>query len=422
MLPVRIFIFCLFFIALVISVSNMQLTQLDGTYFSVLLIYLFFSFLFYHLRIISQKGGKTIDYGVNYTISFGIFAAPFGLFIFEFINRLVIYGYKKWSKTADAEEGIDFFYNVGAFVLQSSLAFVLYQKLIISFQWEHTIWYWVGMFVIVGIAGVVSDVLLILAFVLEKQMNSWKEAIDFIKTRSLTEMAKTSFSNGVLLHFLFEHNWTMIGGMFILNYLVSHSFLLKAQSIQDRIERDKFEQMAFTDYLTRTFNRAYMDKLIKELDNKRECLGIVVTDIDKFKSVNDSYNHVVGDRVIQHFAETIKANITESDILIRSGGEEFTIFLHAKSFEECKALVEHIRQVVEQSSVPVVFKDHPVSIHYTASFGLFYTENSYHQVENGYVLADNLLFQSKQLGRNRISIQQLQVSETSVNHTKDCAL
>ncbi|MBW9235010.1 GGDEF domain-containing protein, partial [Leptospira santarosai] len=54
-------------------------------------------------------------------------------------------------------------------------------------------------------------------------------------------------------------------------------------------------------------------------------LGIVVADIDKFKRINDNYNHAVGDRVIQHFAEVLKAHTTKEDCVFRSGGEEFTI-------------------------------------------------------------------------------------------------
>jgi len=113
----------------------------------------------------------------------------------------------------------------------------------------------------------------------------------------------------------------MLLGMFILNDLVSRSFYSKSQSIQNKAEPDQFEQMAYTDFLISTFNRAYMAKKMDELNHSNETIRIVVADIDKFKRFNDTYNHAVGDLVIQHFAATLKSHLGNEDLLFRTGGQ-----------------------------------------------------------------------------------------------------
>jgi diguanylate cyclase len=76
-----------------------------------------------------------------------------------------------------------------------------------------------------------------------------------------------------------------------------------------------------------------MDLKMKELNQSGEIIGIVDVDIDKFKKINDNYNHAACDRVIQDFAAALKHYLYEEDFLFRSGGEEFTIFLRNRNFE-----------------------------------------------------------------------------------------
>jgi diguanylate cyclase (GGDEF)-like protein len=194
----------------------------------------------------------------------------------------------------------------------------------------------------------------------------------------------------------------MVVALFLLNYLVSRSFVEKSKSAQHKMERDKFEQMAYTDFLTEVYNRAFMDKKMEELNGMSEKIGIIVSDIDSFKDINDNYNHAVGDRVIQHYAATLQSFLKEDDYLFRSGGDEFTIFLRNRSFKECTELVEVIRRGVENK--PVVIEDQRYA--YSASFGLYYYKtNDQTDIKKAYVHADNLLLQSKFGDKNRVSFK-----------------
>lgn len=405
MIKVNIFIFTLFFASVAVALGSGQLMIENDIYFKALLIYWFFSNLYFHLRITSKSGNSSIDYGINYSVSIGIFAGPLGLLIYEILHRFTVYFNKKRTKTADPTEFIDTFYNIGAFTLNNSIAYYLFQHFYPSFQ-TIPFGFWILIFLLVGVTALLSDIYLITIFYFEGEIKTRQDAINFIKNRNLLDMGKLALTNGLLLLFLQEQRWEILLCLFFLNYLVSRSFVHKAQNIKTKTERDQFEQMAYTDFLTGVYNRAYMDKKMTELNASGEFIGIVVCDIDKFKSINDNYNHAVGDKVIQHFATTLKSYLNKEDLLFRSGGEEFTLLLRNKSYTQTVEMVEKILRGVENSAVMVEYKMEQSSISYTASFGLYFYKVSEHlPMEKGYIFADQLMLQSKQLGKNRVSVK-----------------
>lgn len=274
-------------------------------------MYWVFTILSFHLRTISKKGKDTVDYGINYSLSFILIFGPVGLLVFESLFRITAYFYKKITKTDDPDELLHIFYNIGSFVLQNTLTFFVYQILNKPFSYLP-FGFWILMFILVILNAILSDTFLIIFFYLMKEISTKKELISFIKSRSILRI---SFIIGMLFLLIKEGLWEMVLGLFIINYLVGHSFISKAQLIQHKAERDQFEQMAYTDFLTGIHNRAYMDKKMKELNNSGEWIGIVVGDIDNFKKINDNYNHAVGDQVIKHFADTLKKYVGKEDYL-----------------------------------------------------------------------------------------------------------
>lgn len=404
MLKARLYDFTLFFTAVAVAFGLGAFTLDKNSFLIALFIYWLFSTLYNHLRITAKNGTLKFDYGISYSLSFGIFAGPIGLFIFEAIYRFTVYFSRKSSKTADDTELSDTFYNIGAHVLIYSIGYFLFQ---LGYPLIENIPF--GFFILMSILAVtttlISYTFLTTAFYIMGEIKSLQQAIKFFKeSNNWLDLGKTAFTNGLLLLLLEEQRWEMVVGLFILNYLVSRSFHSKSQSIQNKIERDKFEQMAYTDFLTGIPNRAYMDKKMFELNHTGEKVGIVVADIDKFKLINDSYNHAVGDRVIQHFAHTLKSYLSEDDFVFRSGGEEFTMILRNKSFSQNIDLVEKIRHGVEMSSVEVDYQSEKHAVSITSSFGLYYFKvNQYTSMEKGYIFADQLLLQSKDLGKNKVT-------------------
>jgi diguanylate cyclase (GGDEF)-like protein len=405
MLKARLYDIFLFLTALVIAFSSDRILVNQTDFFKVLFVFWLFSSLYYHLRVFSKNGSTNWEHGISYDISFAMYAGPLGLFIFEFIFRFTVYFYKKWTKRADPNEFLDTFYNIGSFVITNSIAYFLFLQLQSTFE-LIPFGFWILMCIIVSISSILSGIFLVLVFYIAGDFKTVKEGVDFVfKSRSVLDFGKVAFTNGLLFLFLKEEKWEMLISLFILNYIVSRSYHSKSQSIQHKLERDKFKQMAYTDFLTGVFNRTFMDKKMAELNETGEIIGIVVADIDKFKRINDSYNHAVGDKVIQHFAATLKNYLSENDYLFRSGGEEFTLCLRKRNFEETVNLVHTMLDGIKNNHVKVDFHGENLSITYTASFGLyFYTANDQVSMEKAYIQADQLLLQSKQLGRNRVSI------------------
>jgi diguanylate cyclase (GGDEF)-like protein len=402
----RLYDFSLFLAALALALYTARITVNYDIYLKALLVYWLFSSLYYHLRIVNKRGNTSFEYVISYSISIGIFTGPLGLFIFEVFYRFTVYFTKKWTKTADPNEFLDTFYNIGSHVLGNSIAFYLFTYFYSRFH-GYPFGFWIIMLFLVAISSLLTTSFLGMSFLISGDLTNLREAIKFIlKTRSPIDIATLTLTNGLLLLFLLEEKWEPLICLFILNYLVSVSLVSKAQNIQNKLERDQFEQMAYTDFLTGISNRAYMDKKIVELNQSGECIAIVVADIDKFKRINDNYNHAVGDRVIQHFAETLKSYLDEEDFLFRSGGEEFTMFLRKRNYEQSLEFVEGIHRGLENTSVNVEFHSKIINLSYTASFGLYYFKiNDHVSMEKGYVFADHLLLQSKNLGRNRLSVK-----------------
>lgn len=161
--------------------------------------------------------------------------------------------------------------------------------------------------------------------------------------------------------------------------------------------------MAMFDMLTEIYNRRAFYVKVKEIIEriKRESgnLTFVMADIDKFKRINDTYGHDVGDMVLKHFAKTLKSKIREYDLLARFGGEEFIIVLNMDEDMAFKR-VEEIRRSIEEGKI--VAND--TIIKYTASFGLSQLkEEDNFQIEKVIKRADDALYMSKNNGRNRVT-------------------
>lgn len=406
MFKARIFDLSLFAASLAIALTSGIGIALDHTYITALLLYWAFSSFYFHLRIVSRSGNSTIDYAISYSSSFGIFAGPLGTFVFECIYRFTVYFYKKKTKTADPGEFLDTFYNIGSSTLAGSACYYMY-KFLYPYVEGIPFGYWLLFLFIVWVTSMLTTTLLVVVFSISGDVKNWTEAKTLLfKTRSLLDFSKITLTNALLLLLVQREQWEMVIALFLLNYIVSISFYSKSQSAQHKFERDKFEQMAYRDFLTGAYNRAHMDKMMTEIGQNSEWIGIVVADIDRFKKINDSYNHAVGDKVIIHFADTLKSHMQEEDILFRSGGEEFTMFLRNKTFEQCFAQIEAMLNLHNGYNASADFECQDITVHYSASFGLYYFRTDPGQktsMEKGYVSADQLLLESKKLGRNRLS-------------------
>ena len=108
----KLYIIILFFISLIGSLLPKSTPIGETIFFKALFIYWIFTILSFHLRTISKKGKVTIDYGINYSLSFILIFGPVGLLVYESLFRITVYFYKKVTKTDDPDEFLHIFYNV----------------------------------------------------------------------------------------------------------------------------------------------------------------------------------------------------------------------------------------------------------------------------------------------------------------------
>ncbi|EHP30264.1 response regulator receiver modulated diguanylate cyclase [Sulfurimonas gotlandica GD1] len=158
--------------------------------------------------------------------------------------------------------------------------------------------------------------------------------------------------------------------------------------------------IASYDYLTKVYNRRKFFELAEIIfKNSKEDLYAVMIDIDKFKKINDTYGHPVGDEVIKAVATSINESISKEDLFARIGGEEFAIICHCDSKEEIIEKNEFIRQSVEKLEVSTSNGD---VIKFTISNGIAKAGEAICSLDLLLKGADAALYEAKGKGRNRV--------------------
>ncbi|BCD61876.1 diguanylate cyclase [Nitratiruptor sp. YY08-26] len=166
--------------------------------------------------------------------------------------------------------------------------------------------------------------------------------------------------------------------------------------------RTRFEMMAVTDKLTKLYNRykfySIAEQEIQRAKRHKRPFAIIMFDIDKFKLINDTYGHDIGDLVLKEISQIIRKNIRRYDYAFRWGGEEFIILAPETDIKNAMKLAEKIRKLVENHSFEEVGK-------VTISLGVtqFDPENE-DNIDAAIKRADNALYLSKKEGRNRVTL------------------
>ena len=175
---------------------------------------------------------------------------------------------------------------------------------------------------------------------------------------------------------------------------------------QFKKEIEELKVLAMTDQLTGLANRRYTESFLTgklvELEEFNTPFGVALVDIDHFKSVNDTYGHDVGDLTIQMTAQSLVNAVRSSDLVGRWGGEEFLVVFSTVGFEQLQQISHRIRMLVEASSVQRDGSD----IRVTVSIGSVFVEKPSSK-DSIIQMADQLMYQSKVEGRNRVTLATL---------------
>jgi len=191
-------------------------------------------------------------------------------------------------------------------------------------------------------------------------------------------------------------------------YETSLEELVKERTKELEDTKRKLTLMANRDPLTNLYNRRYFNDISKTLlslaRREKEGLSLLMIDIDKFKIVNDTYGHLVGDVVLKELAFVLLKITRTSDVVIRFGGEEFLLLLPHTHLKGAQKIAEKIRDNVRNLEIPL--KDSVDKIvKFTVSIGV--TEcycGDDKNIDTIVRRADEAMYEAKHYGRDRIVI------------------
>lgn len=167
-----------------------------------------------------------------------------------------------------------------------------------------------------------------------------------------------------------------------------------------KLQAGEFEQLSVTDALTGLLNRRYLEeRLVEEIKRSNRHgfpMSFMMIDVDEFKSYNDSFGHIEGDKALQIVGACLKETLRGADVAARYGGEEFSILLPQTTSEEAAVIAERIRERVEKEC----FATRPV----TVSIGIASSSLSLNAPRDLISAADKALYAAKRNGRNNVQI------------------
>jgi diguanylate cyclase (GGDEF)-like protein len=165
----------------------------------------------------------------------------------------------------------------------------------------------------------------------------------------------------------------------------------------------ELERLANVDYLTQIPNRRsamqFLEQLFLLFKRSFRTFSVMSIDIDNFKSVNDTYGHDVGDRVLKHVSLTLKDVFRASDVFCRIGGEEFLAVLPETNLGGAVCIAERLRSVLEKSDTDIGAAR---PLKQTISVGVSQVLPGDDKYNDVIIRSDNALYMAKENGRNRV--------------------
>lgn len=182
------------------------------------------------------------------------------------------------------------------------------------------------------------------------------------------------------------------------------------QKIKLESENKQLQSKAIHDPLTKVYNRSFFneafEKELYECSRSATTIGIIFSDIDHFKKLNDTYGHQFGDLVLQQVAKTASESTRRSDVFCRYGGEEFVILVNNPSENGLRDLSERLRSLIENEVIEFEGKRVPVTASLGAVVGIPSRDITGYS-ERLIAEADEAMYQSKEKGRNQVQVRSI---------------
>jgi len=257
----------------------------------------------------------------------------------------------------------------------------------------------------IGLRQSQADLLEVITKLAETTVLAESNVIQFdnVLRYSEKELANSNSPLESLVAHLLTSTRTMQASMELMKQQIQES-KQEISFLQERLERVTEE--ALSDALTGLTNRKGLSKAIEQallLNGERKAYPcLLMVDIDHFKKINDTFGHLLGDRVIKVVGETLKSQIKGRDTAARYGGEEFCVLLPETESKDAVKVAENIRLAVEKTRIKRS-SDNQEICRMTISIGVArYKPNE--SITALFERADNALYRSKNEGRNRVTL------------------
>ena len=212
------------------------------------------------------------------------------------------------------------------------------------------------------------------------------------------------------VNMLFTQQATLFGALVILTtWLVLILASVTAVIVENaeakrRVENAELERQAQLDTLTELSNRRHLEQIsqheIARAQRSGRDLWVLMIDLDHFKLINDTAGHAMGDKVLKAIALTLRSNVRRTDLVARTGGEEFSVLMPETNIHGAKQVAEKLRRAI-LGTVVTGWTDRHSQVSASIGCARWLQEET---IEPSLARADIALYNSKSSGRNRISV------------------
>ena len=172
---------------------------------------------------------------------------------------------------------------------------------------------------------------------------------------------------------------------------------------------EQMKEIAIRDELTGLFNRRGFKEFGKlaftHARRNGAALSVIMTDIDRFKYINDKYGHAAGDAALKHFSQLLAGERRNEDVVARVGGEEFALLLPGTDLRDAMAIADQLCAKVGSTPMDMT----SVGLPMTSSFGVATISAGDRTLDDMLLRADRALYRSKRGGRNQVDLESSQV-------------
>lgn len=252
------------------------------------------------------------------------------------------------------------------------------------------------------LGGINSDIYIVLFFIIAYYGVS-KDVSGTVNISIFSMLVYSLTSIGSELDNLSQFNYfrLILRDFFILLASYGISIIIVEVKKYDEMHKREF-RLARTDKLTGLANRHYLDQKIEEealySEYSRKPLNVLMFDIDNFKSFNDTYGHIWGDKLLSLFGDIIMQSIRKTDIPVRYGGEEFMILIRDLDLEMAKSVGDRIRRQLEKQNLFTGEGNKKAKV--TVSCGVAQFPRHSDDIKKVIEYADKALYYAKEIGKN----------------------